>query len=190
MRLWKKKYKAYFKSYVLPNIDRGALWTAKRIGWRRCRFGKIPQNIFDSQQAESFNASFARRCGLERLSVVEVMHTFRDTQRAFLCDWARCLMGDLGEYRMRKKYKTPEDEAKGIELVAKVTGPNLIEIEKRVKLMAARENARLLPRVQGRGFYDMRSAPALYETLDVEENEDIQLGDGSGDLRGSQGNSS
>ena len=129
--------------------------------------------------------------------MVEVMHTFRDTQRAFLCDWARCLMGDLGEYRMRKNYRTPEDEAKGIELIAKVTGPNLIEIEKRVKLMAAREDVRLLPRLQGRGFYDSKSAPALYETLHMEEEEDIQLtcdeegerelGDGSGDLRGSLG---
>ena len=80
MKLWKKKFLAYFKSYILPNIDRGALWTARCIGWRRCSDGKIPQNIFDSQQAESFIASFAKRCGLERLSMVEDMHTFRDTQ--------------------------------------------------------------------------------------------------------------
>ena len=167
MKLWKKKFLTYFKSYILPNIDRGALWTARRIGWRRCRDGKIPQNIFDSQQAESFNASFARRCGLERLSMVEVMHTFRDTQRAFLCDWAWCLMGDLGEYKMREKYRTAEYVAKGSELIAKVAGPNLVEIEKRVKLMTAREDMRLLPRVQGRGLFDTNLAPALYETRQV-----------------------
>ena len=106
--------------------------------------------------------------------MVEVMHTFRDTQRAFLCDWARCLMGDLGEYKMREKYRTAEDVAKGSELIAKVAGPNLVEIEKRVKLMTAREDERLLPRVQGRGLYDINLAPALYESLEEVEENDLQ----------------
>ena len=177
---WEPKFRSYMERYILPEIDRSALWTAREVGWKRVEGGNIPANIFDSQQAESFNAKFAKRCGLEQLSYVDIAHTWRDTQRAFLYERGRCLMGNLGEHRMRERYIREDDTIKGRELIAKMTGPSFKEVEERVKKLAEQEKflGLGLGRVQGR-HTPAATMPLSESLVDLEEEDLMSSGEPS-----------
>ena len=102
-KLWREDITKYMEKYILPHVDRSALWTAREIGWLRAQDNipdyKKKEVIFDSQQAECFNATFKKRCGGKQLSLPEMVHVWGKTQRAYLSEVGRSLMGNMGEFR-------------------------------------------------------------------------------------------
>ena len=102
------------------------LWTAREVGWMRVKYNipvyKKKEVIFNSQQAQCFNAMFKKCCRGKELSLPEIVHVRDKTQRAYLSEVARSLMGNMGEFKLREDFSKIGDKKRGEDLLTVIRG--------------------------------------------------------------------
>ena len=83
--VWAPAFKDYFYKRLHKEVDRNGTWAAEEFGWK----GGSARANFVSNQSEHMNAVIRQRIKWRALRVDEVVHMYRDLQRAFLREYAR-----------------------------------------------------------------------------------------------------